>query len=289
MKRILYHTAAVLLLLPSCTVKWEIDDNFEPQIAIEGWIDSGKPAKVIVSQMLPYGSDTEGGALDMKNIPVRWATVSLSDGENEEILVGQIDANYTPPYIYTGSSIIGQPGRTYTLTVKYSGKTLVSSTTVPDNVPVERVETEKSPSCDTLYGIRIYFKDNPDEKNWYKVFTQVKNTDKRYFSAFMGDISDEVLGEDAFITVNRAFRHTRYNRYTPYFNESDTVYVKFAQVPESGFEFWSSYENEVTNGANILFPNTGNLKSNIDGGRGIWCGYGVDIVEVKIKDAGDRK
>lgn len=284
MKTNTLHILTALLLVSACSVKWDIDTRFVPRIAVEGWIDNGRPAKVIISQMLPYGSGTESGALDMKDIPIRWATVSLSDGDNEEMLVGQIDTNYIPPYVYSGSSIIGQPGKTYTLTISYSGRTIVSSTVVPDNVPVRSVEVEKSPAGDTLYTIRIYFKDNPDEKNWYKVFTKVKNTDKRYFAAFMGDISDEVLTEDAFITVNRAFRHTRYSQYTPYFTANDTVFVKFTQVPSAGFEFWSSYENEVTNGANILFPNTENLKSNIDGCRGIWCGYGTDIVEVRIKD-----
>ena len=72
------------------------------------------------------------------------------------------------------------------------------------------------------------------------------------------------------------------DKYSPLFGPDDTVYVKFAHIPAEGFEFWNSYDNEVTNGNNILFPNTSNLKSNISGGRGIWCGYGTDIMRIII-------
>lgn len=284
MKRLPTIVSLLPSILLSCSVNWDVDNIFEPQIAVEGWIDDGEPATVILTQMLPYNNSTESGPMDMKDIPIRWATVSVSDGEKTEMLVGQIDTNYTPPYVYSGSSIKGVPGRTYTLTVKYSGRTLVAETTVPEPVHVDRYEVSPSLTCDTLYSIRIYFRDDPDRKNFYKAFTKVKNTDKRYFAAFMGDISDEVLGEDAYMIINRAFRHTRLYEHTPFFKPEDTVYVKFTQVPEAGFEFWSSYENEVTSGANILFPNTSDLKSNISGGRGIWCGYGTDIVEIVIKD-----
>lgn len=276
--------AGCMIALQSCNIEWDVDNVFMPQIIVEGWIDDGQPATVILTQMLQYDNDSQSGPLDMSEIPIRWATVSLSDGERSEMLVGQIDTNYTPPYIYSGSLIRGEPGKTYTLTVKYSGRTLTSSTTIPEPVPVSRYEVSPSPTCDTLYSIKIFFRDDPEQKNYYKAFTMVKNTDKRFFSAFMGDVSDEVISEEAFMTVNRAFRHTRYYTHTPYFRLDDTVYVKFTQLPQEGFEFWSSYENEVTNGANILFPNTSNLKTNINGGRGIWCGYGTDIAEIIIKD-----
>ena len=35
------------------------------------------------------------------------------------------------------------------------------------------------------------------------------------------------------------------------------------------------YEKEVINSANPVFPNTTNVPGNIDGGLGIWMGYGL--------------
>lgn len=284
MKKEIILSLLTATILSSCASEQE-DDVFIPRIIVEGWIDEGSPATVILTQMLPYNDNSESGPLDMNDIPIRWATVSISDGERSEMLVGRIDTDYTPPYIYSGSGIRGEAGKEYTLTVKYSGRLLKAVTTVPETVPIDSYEVSQSPSCDTLYSIRIHFKDNPEQKNYYKVFTKVKNTDKRYFAAFMGDLSDEVISTDAYMTVNRAFRHTRLYQHTPYFKIDDTVYVKFTQLPVEGFEFWSSYENEVTNGSNILFPSMDNLKTNISGGgRGIWCGYGADIQEIIIGD-----
>ena len=278
-------SAVCMIALQSCNIEWDVDNVFMPQIIVEGWIDDGKPATVILTQMLQYDNDSQSGPLDMSEIPIRWATVSLSDGERSEMLIGQIDTNYTPPYIYSGSLIRGEPGKTYTLTVKYSGRTLTSSTTIPEPVPVSRYEVSPSPTCDTLYSIKIFFRDDPEQKNYYKVFTKVKNTDKRYFAAFMGDLSDEVISTDAYMTVNRAFRHTRLYQHTPYFKIDDTVYVKFTQLPVEGFEFWSSYENEIINGKNPIFPSSTNLSTNIQGGKGIWCGYGKVIRRVTIADS----
>lgn len=284
MKRPEYIIASVLSLLAICSCSGNRygENVFRPQIVVEGSIDSGEPAVVVLTQMLPYGSDTEEGPLNMKEIVIRWATVSLSDGERSEMLVGKIDTNYTPPYIYAGSSIRGEPGKKYTLTVKYSGRTLTAETEIPEPVPIRKYEVIPSQTNDTLYSIKIYFEDNPERKDYYKVFAKVKNSDNRYFPAFMGNLSDELLDGEAFMTVNRGLRHTMIDKYSPLFGPDDTVYVKFAHIPAEGFEFWNSYDNEVTNGNNILFPNTSNLKSNISGGRGIWCGYGTDIMRIII-------
>ena len=179
-----------LLAICSCSGNRYGENVFRPQIVVEGSIDSGEPAVVVLTQMLPYGSDTEEGPLNMKEIVIRWATVSLSDGERSEMLVGKIDTNYTPPYIYAGSSIRGEPGKKYTLTVKYSGRTLTAETVVPEPVPIRKYEVIPSQTNDTLYSIKIYFEDNPERKDYYKVFAKVKNSDNRYFPAFMGNLSD---------------------------------------------------------------------------------------------------
>ena len=65
--------------------------------------------------------------------------------------------------------------------------------------------------------------------------------------------------------------------------------IKFAQMSEEGFLFWSDYENEVTNKKNPIFPNSSNLRSNVKGGLGVWCGYGVSNYTVNIAEELTKK
>lgn len=278
-------SAAVLVLVAlfSCDPEWKnIGSGYEPQIAVEGWIEEGFFANVILTQTMGIGAGT-GNATD---IPVRWAKVTVSDGEHEEILVGRVDARYFPPFIYTGSEIRGEAGKHYTLKVEYSGRTLSAETWIPESVPIDDIVVEQSEESDTLYAIRIAFRDNPSEKNFYKVFSRVTPGDSRYGSSFLGTVSDEVFSGDNIgtITVSRPFRQLDAGDYSPFFNRGDSVYVKLTQLPEEGFDFWSDYENAVTIGTGILFPSSSNIRSNISGGLGIWCGYGTDAVMTVIPE-----
>lgn len=274
-----------LLGLSGCEPRFDFDEaDFEPQIVVEGWIETDEPANVCLSQTLTLNMDS--GYTPLSDIPIRWAKVSISDGTQEEILTGRVDANYTPPFVYRGNRIRGEAGKTYRLKVEYSGQTVTAETTLPPATPIDRLEISPCEESDTLYQIRIRFRDNPDEKNYYKIFTLVRPDETRYYPAFMGTVSDETLyGHQADMNANRGMRYTETGKYTPYFKASDTVLVKLTQLGEKEFEFWSGYENEIVNGKNPFFPSSDNLCSNIRGGKGIWCGYGKDIRLVTVKDS----
>lgn len=279
----------ILLLciyLFGCVPEWDFGStDFTPQIVVEGWIEEGGYANVCLTQSLTL--DTEGKEQPLFNIPIRWAKVTVSDGEKSEVLTGRMVHNYTPPFIYTGATLKGETGKTYKLTVEYSGRTLTATTTIPRTTPIERVKVSRCDDSDSLYQIKIDFKDNREEKNYYKLFTRVIPDDKHFYSSFMGVFDDEVLpgNGEASVQAHRGIRYTHIGTYTPFFKERDTVIVKLTQLPKEGFEFWSDYENEVTNGKNPLFPSSSNLTSNIKGGLGIWCGYGAYTHFVCIKDS----
>lgn len=280
----------VVLLFPlfflfSCEPKFDFGDiDFEPQIIVEGWIENGGFANVILTQSMTMSSEMEN--TDFKDIPLRWAKVTVSDGNQTEILTGKINKNYSPPFIYSGVRIKGVPGNTYYLKVEYSGRTVTAVTTIPDEITgIDRIYSEKCKDSDSLFQVKIEFKDNLDKVNYYKMFTRLQGAETRYYSSFLGTIKDDVLPENgnASITVNRGLRYGLKKKYTPFFKENDTVFVKLAQIDEAGFDFWSGYENEVTNGKNPLFPSSSNLKSNVVGGKGVWCGYTCDIKSIIIK------
>lgn len=284
---IMLAVTAVSLLVCSCELKWKAEGTvYQPQIAVEGWIDEGLFANVILTQSMRFNYEDDSDNVELADIPIRWAKVTVSDGENEEILVGRMDSRYFPPFIYTGSRLRGKAGRKYILKVEYSGRTLTAETTIPEPVSIEDIGIETSEESDTLYSVNITFLDDPGQKNYYKVFTRVTPGDTRYLPSFMGTVSDEAISSDhkGKISVNRALKQLDVDGYTPFFKRGDTVEVKFTQLPEEGFRFWSDYEDALTSGDNIFFPNTVNVRSNISRGLGIWCGYGTDVRTVIIPE-----
>lgn len=268
----------------ACTPKLDFGNiDFEPQIVVEGWIENNGRANVLLTQWLPlYSGGEEVPAMD---IPIKWAKVTLSDGEREEILVGRVDKDYLTSFVYTSSIIKGEYGKTYYLKVEYSGRTLTAETYIPEPVKIENVTVEKYE--DSLYSITATFKDNPNQKNYYKFFTKVESLNKRFLPSFMSTITDEGSNDNIItLEVNRGMKITEISevKYTPYYHLDDTVAIKLTQISEATFDFWTDYESEIMNGKNPLFPSTTNLKSNIKGGKGIWAGYSRDEEIVIIKE-----
>lgn len=281
---LLLYLCTLCTLFGGCEPKWDFGSvEFEPQIVVEGWIESGDFPCVCLTQTKTLDMPLDSAALF--DVAIRWAKVTVSDGTNSEVLTGRVDKRYTPPFIYTGSNLRGEAGKHYTLKIEYSGRTATATTYIPEPVELNQITVSKCDDSDTLYQIKANFRDNLTEKNYYKFFTQVLSSDKRYFSSFLGTFDDTVLPENgqATVEVYRGFRFTDLKGYTPFYKEQDIVSVKFTQISQDGFLFWSGYENEVTNGKNPLFPSSSNLKSNIKGGLGIWCGYGISTYLVPIK------
>ena len=101
----------------------------ESQLVVEGWIENEGYPVVILSRSVPISEDyTPMDELDQYLL--RWAKVTVSDGQNSVVLTGKYDSGYFPPYIYTTGRLKGRAGKSYTLTVEYrdvNGNLLPSS------------------------------------------------------------------------------------------------------------------------------------------------------------------
>lgn len=266
------------LLLNGCVNESNVKD-FEYKLVVEGWIEEGSIPYVILTQSIPLISTID--TTSVENMVIRWAKVSVSDGEETEILSGRIDKNYFPPFIYRGGKMIGQRGKTYTLKVEYSGRTWTAETSIPAAVPLQTLET-KITEKDTLFSIEAMFDDPKSEKNYYKFHTLIKNKNTRYMPSLMGNLDDNLFnGQTKVATVNQGIDQKLVKEFTSHFNIKDTVLVKFSTMSEFGFRYWTAYENELINGQNPLFPANQNLPTNIsDEGLGIWCGYAPNTYQI---------
>jgi hypothetical protein len=258
--------------------------SVESKIVVEGSIEEGDVAKVVLSRSVPIGAAVDSTTI--LNYVIRSAKVTVSDGEKEEVLRLKRDNDRIPPFVYLGSEIIGEAGKTYTLKIEYLNKRIAGTTTIPQSVPILSADYIKDNPTDNNGYVFIKFNDPINEKNFYQVETLLDKHDSIYIPALYGNLNDVNFNapEISFqIFRGKSFSFEDHSDYKPNFEDGDLIYVKLRTMDKAGFEFWNSWQNEIINGQSPIFPNTTSLKSNIYGGIGIWSGYGQQTVLVRAK------
>lgn len=272
---------ALSALLLSCSGYYLPEQNDE--LVVEGWIeDNGFPV-VILTKNINISNKYQ--SLDsLSSCIVRWAKVTVSDGEKSVVLTGRYMKGYTPPYIYTTSHFRGEAGKTYLLTVEYGDFHATATTTIPNTQKIDELTVERCAQSDTLYQISLRYNDDEAEQNYYQIFTRVGGRDVRqYLAAYLGTIDNRVVKPKTKIPVYRG-RDINTLDYTPYYTINDTVAVKFAHIDSTSYNFWYDYTRNLTTAGNMFFATAASLRSNIIGGTGYWCGMGSDIKYVAIRD-----
>ena len=248
--------------------------EYQQTLVVEGWIENDDFPVVIVTKTMPVSSEFQYAG-NLEDYLVRWAKVTVSDGETSVVLTGRYDEMYFPPYVYTTSRIRGEVGKTYYLTVEYEDFCATASTTVCEPPDVESFRVDKCADNDTLYQITARFRDRPQEKNYYQLFTKVGEKTRHYLGSFLGSIDDEGLKEG--LTELPVYRGHMMDEedYTPYFCKGEKVSVKFAQLDADAYRFWDQYTKSESLSSNMFLSVPASMPSNIKGGVGYWSGYGA--------------
>lgn len=248
-------------------------DAAEPQLVVEGWIDSGRFPVVVLSRTVPITDDYQPTG-QLAECVERWARVAVSDGEREVVLVGMADESHFPPYVYTTSDLRGEPGRTYRLTVDCPDGTHAEAVaTIPEPAAIDSFAVVQADGADTLRQLYAYVAGARGADRCYRVFTQVLGSRYGYLPSYLGLATGDMLPAGGRMPVNRG-RTNLESDYTPYFSVGDTVMVKVARIDSAAYSFWRGYEDMIELSRNPLFPVTNNLHSNVSGALGYWFGYG---------------
>jgi len=273
-----------LLLLLVFTACHEDNNRFteaDSQLVVEGWIEDGGFPVVILTRSLPVTTDYQESAR-LNDYLLRWAKVTVSCGTDSVVLTGKFDRGYFPPYIYTTSRMRGEAGKRYDLTVEYRDYHATATTTIPAPPDSCNFYVVKCEDSDTLYQIKAVFTDNPAEKNYYQFFTRVGTTSKQYQASYLGSIDDAVISGKTEVPVYRGHQLAA-EKYTPYFTARDTVSVKFAQIDQTSFRIWDSYNKTLSLAGNMFLSTSSDIESNISTGYGYWCGLAAITSHIIIK------
>lgn len=280
-KQIIYSLCLVTLIT-AC--RDDHQDSYE-EVVVEGWIESDGTPVVILTKT--FSVTTREEVDEDETIVLPWGKVTVSDGVESVILTGGYDARYFPPYIYTTSRMKGVPGRTYYLTVEYGDRKVSAQTTIPMPDSLEALTVSPCVDVDSMYQITAYYKDNPETKDYYMFFTRLFNKETRYYPSFMGVVDDERLTQCNQQVVQpgiHMFTNER-NLYRPYYHETDSVLIKFAKIDETTYNIHKAYNEMMALSSNPVFHSDISMPTNIQGGLGFWCGYGVTKYNVVIADS----
>ena len=271
---------ACLALLASASCVRDDAETPPTALVVEGWIEDGGYPVVQLGVTRPV----DGMMQDINEYVVRWGKVTVSDGTDSVILTGGYDENYFPPYKYTSFDLMGQAGKTYTLTAEYRGMKVSAVTTIPAPVRLDSLRAVQTGN-DTLYYVKAYFHDPSGSPDYYGLFSRRRGKDKAFLLSPMGIFSDEVLSAQITADVycgTSVYTETE-RQASACFKEGDQVEVQLRHMDEASYRFWQSYSNWVNQSSNMFFPYTQELASNIRDGKGYWCGYGTHALSVRIK------
>lgn len=270
----------MVLIVTSCSKDDFSEQNLESKVVVEGWIEEGDYAQVLLSSSIPVT-----GVIDSTNVlshVIRSAKITISDGQTSEVLRVKNDKNRVPPFVYFGSTLKGEAGKEYSLKIEYLNRIVTAITKIPKSVPLKSAEYIKKNATDTTGYIFVKFDDPVNEKNYYQIATKIDVEEPIFVPSFYGNLDDKNFTKsEVSVQINRGVLLFPKTKFTPYFADGDLIHVKLRTQNKDALDFWNSWQNEIVNSRNPIYPANTSLKSNIKGGIGIWAGYGQSTLIVK--------
>ncbi len=265
---------------------------YEPKIVVDGYIETGKTANVVLTMSSPYL--THYDSVSIRNTFLNYAKITISSSEGEEeILTLYRENRFFPPFVYKSVSVRGQTGVEYQLKVVVGGKTLSATTSIPrPPVFVDAFFDEVSDTTGNLMiGVEL-----PQQREIY-LFTQVRSRLAKELFHPSYDPVTFVNSSDQNPSIIRILRSTEfglyyvnaeqrfYNEYGRYeYDLRDTVDVIAGTVDSVSYRVLSTLFRDRASQENPFAFNGNRIESNIEGGIGRWTGIGISGVTTVTSD-----
>jgi len=322
MATFIQHRAGILLLaatftLVACEKEITVDlPVTEPRIVVEGTIETGAPPIVILTRTQSYFAPTDLNSIAASFITE--ASVSIFDGTTTHTLDRICSGELTEEQIaliasltgldvtllsnanicaWTKLTLLGEPGRSYRLNIQADGKDLSATTTIPQAVELDSLWfrlAQQQPDDDTLGFIWARLSDPDTVGNHYRWLAKRINAgpdgsakDDSFVAPFFSVFEDRFVNGLSFdFNFNRGAQpyseaEDDDNEERGYFKRGDTVVVKLVSLDRASYLFYNSFQNNVASQGDV-FSNPANVVSNVDGGLGVWSGWGVPLLDTVV-------
>jgi hypothetical protein len=273
LKKLSLYVAVLLLTACRKDVTLELPE-YQQKVVVEGSIEPGLPAIVLLSYGVPYFGDFDYSTPEKTFI--KGAKVVVTDGIKIDTL-RELDPR--TGYLYVGSQLFGKFGVNYTLRVIVDGKTYETETTImqPPTLDSLYFKTDH----DSLGFIWQRFSEPAGIGDSYRWFAKRMYHDDFFAAPFNSVFNDKFVDGKAFdFGYNRGAQPnaTQQNREDPergYFKQGDTVIVKFCRIGQREYDFWHSYyQNKASNANPFSAPvNIKSMFENYEEVFGAFVGY----------------
>ena len=310
-----------LLLLPllfflSCQKDIEVKlPEAKEKICVEGKIEPGLPPFVILTHNIPYF-----GTIDLNNLPnlfVHNAIVKISNGTATATMTEYCSQSLPDSILpivaaFTGvdtaslksfnyclyttfnTALWGSVGVTYDLTIDAEGKSLSSSTSILNPVPLDSVwykYIKVNASGDSLGYIFAHLTDPAAEDNYYRWLAMREGKDYSFVAPIGSVFDDKFINGQSFDfgynrgSVPNSTAEDDNNEEEGYFKIGDTVIIKYCTIDHASFDFFRQVDVAVYSQGNP-FAAPSSVPTNVyprDQALGLWCGYGTFMDTVILK------
>lgn len=313
MKKLFYILNWIFIstIIFSCEKDIIIDTpNVESQLSVEGWINNGETPIVLLSSTFPaYGKFDLLEIID--SLYLSGAEVSVeSNGLTyplQEVKLSELPQNQQsqvvelfqfpaiaalifgdlPVYTDTTGMLVGQTGNQYNLSIEYESTILSATTTIPippaqiDSVTY-RIEEDNDTLATVFLNLTV-----PNITDGFIRYATKRNDEPFLFPDVTGSVFDSGVfaGERLKLPVERGYaRLDSVDRDISEFGLfviGDSVTVRWQNIDRATYDFWFTIEND---GGATPFSNPTTIKTNINGGLGIWAGYNNSFYSIYIQD-----
>ncbi len=263
------------LIMAGCSKELDIQiPQPGSKLVVEGWIEQGRPARILLTQSVPFFSSLD--STELMEIPITRARVTLITETEHEVLTLVPNVSYFPPYVYNSTSLKGSVNTRYRLEIEYRGEKLAASTTIPEPAFLDSIWYIPEPGYDSLGRIWIQFTDDPSTNNYYRILTQTVGTDKRFIpTREIAAFSDRMFsGETIKFGLLRGMGSILELGENQLYRLGDTVNIKFCTLDQEHYTFWNSVQSMIISSSNPYAASFETIQSNVTGGYGVWGGYG---------------
>ena len=288
MKR-LWYIVLIGLVLTACTVNPPQPDS----LVLEGWIDAdGYPVVLIHRSYVLANAPDSVRSLEeiVMDQLIPFGKVVVSDDEQEVILTGRLDTLYLPPYSYSSLNMVGQVGKTYTVTAKYKDLYATATTTIPPVAYIDSLVIKQT--FKTRVSVTAYMSDvKPDEESYYALFLREYGTKQFVLCPFgVFDSQKAVDGKMELTVFNPLTDYRTIENVNSNFHRdtvpSDTIkeyQLKVARIDYPSYLFWKAYNEQVVTSGIVFVPVFKNMPSNVEGGIGYFSGMGSSVYRFNLQ------
>ena len=274
-----------MILLSACEkdVTLKLNDAV-PLVVVDAQIEDGQPPIIILTKSLGYFSKIDPQILAGSFL--RNADVFVSNGITTHKL-----KEYSKPFApgFTGyfysndnsnpsTAFLGQLNKNYTLRIVAEGKEYTSSTFIPTNaITLDSIYTRIAPlNTDTAKRVLLLRStDPPGLGNFGRYFT--KKNSGPFLPGENSVFDDQVIDGSTFtIQLPQGIdRNNRTKADSSFFKRGDTITLKYCNISQSAFRFWSTWEFAFQ-GIGNPFAQPNKVLGNISNGAlGSFCGYAI--------------